>query len=134
MAQEITIAIVGTLIDDNNWPENDETAAINRRQQTTLTPGSGDVEILSGDDCAGGEVRLITSATAKLLGDGTTARVQMLLRLYEGTGCSTTDPEGPDVSDSRNVAANRTTQFEMAHPGDGGGSFRGVVHISNRTT
>lgn len=134
MAQEITIAIVGTLVDDNNWPWNDRTAAVKRREQTALTPASGDVEIMKTDDCAGNEVRLITSFTARLLGDGTTASVHVLLRLFEGTSCNTTDPDGPDVSYSRNIAADRSSQFDIQHPGDGGGSFRGVIHISNRTT
>jgi hypothetical protein len=133
MAQELTVAIVGTLVDDETPPWNDETAAINRRETTALTSKGGDVEILKTDNCAGKEVRLITSVTVKLLGDGTTARVHALLRLYEGSSCDTTDPEGPDVSYSRNVAANRSTQFDIKHPGDGGGSFRGFLHISNRS-
>lgn len=132
MAQEITIGLVGTLVDDENWPENDETKSINERVSTTVTPQGGEIEMLNIDVCAGKEVRLVATVTAKLLGDKATARVHLLLRLYEGSGCNTTDPEGPDVSFSWNIGSDRTIKHEIKHPGDGGGSFHGYLHVSNR--
>jgi hypothetical protein len=133
MAQRVRVRLFATIIDDEDWPWDDEVAEFDPPAEADeLDEVDQEETILSFDGCAGDEVRLKGSVTATL---ETNQRVRFrgTFRLYEGQSCRTDDPDGDAVTFERVVGSDRRRTVHLYLPGDGGGSAEGTIRLSNRT-
>ncbi|MFZ6179276.1 hypothetical protein [Nannocystis pusilla] len=132
MSQRISVKLVGTLTDDENWPWNDETAPVGASGSDVVGSPGQSISLINIDyPCAGDEVRLVVQITGTLLGDGATIQIAATFTLFEGTDCTTSDPEGEPLSITRDVPNLDFATVPVFVPGDGGGSFRGDLTIVN---
>ena len=127
----VTVSGVMIITDDENWPQSDQHKTVTFNGNVVVGPNLGTASY-TATGCAGGEVRVEVQVTVSHDPVSQSVWVDPLIRMFEGTSCSSNDLDGTVDVPGGWIATSGQGTYTVRNTAEGGDSASVQLTVANQ--